>query len=83
VRFMSADPVRLKAIGFGLFIATASRARLVMINPLSPPLERDFNQIIRTSDLGYAIVEARIQFEARSPSELREHALVRKYYLGV
>ena len=45
--------------------------------------EQNFNQATKIADRGYIIVHGRIEFEVRSPQELRENELVKKYYLGV
>jgi branched-chain amino acid transport system ATP-binding protein len=45
--------------------------------------EQNFNQATRIADRGYIIVHGQIEFEGRSTVELREHELVKKYYLGV
>ena len=45
--------------------------------------EQNFNQATKIADRGYIIVHGRIEFEGRSPQELRENELVKKYYLGV
>jgi branched-chain amino acid transport system ATP-binding protein len=45
--------------------------------------EQNFNQATRIADRGYIIVHGQIEFEGRSTTELREHELVKKYYLGV
>jgi branched-chain amino acid transport system ATP-binding protein len=45
--------------------------------------EQNFNQATRIADRGYVIVHGQIEFEGRSTTELREHDLVKKYYLGV
>ena len=45
--------------------------------------EQNFNQATRIADRGYVIVHGKIEFEGRSTTELREHELVKKYYLGV
>jgi branched-chain amino acid transport system ATP-binding protein len=45
--------------------------------------EQNFNQATKIADRGYIIVHGKIEFEGRSPQELRENELVKKYYLGV
>jgi branched-chain amino acid transport system ATP-binding protein len=45
--------------------------------------EQNFNQATKIADRGYVIVHGRIEFEGRDTRELREHELVKKYYLGV
>ncbi len=45
--------------------------------------EQNFNQATKIADRGYIIVHGQIEFEGRSTQELREHELVKKYYLGV
>jgi branched-chain amino acid transport system ATP-binding protein len=45
--------------------------------------EQNFNQATRIADRGYIIVHGQIEFEGRSTTELREHELVKKYYLGI
>jgi branched-chain amino acid transport system ATP-binding protein len=45
--------------------------------------EQNFNQATKIADRGYIIVHGKIEFEGRSTQELREHELVKKYYLGV
>jgi branched-chain amino acid transport system ATP-binding protein len=45
--------------------------------------EQNFNQATRIADRGYIIVHGQIEFEGHSTTELREHELVKKYYLGV
>jgi branched-chain amino acid transport system ATP-binding protein len=44
--------------------------------------EQNFNQATRIADRGYIIVHGQIAFAGRT-AELREHELVKKYYLGV
>jgi branched-chain amino acid transport system permease protein len=45
LRLMGADPVRVKAVAFGLAIATASLAGalLIMIGPVEPAMNREYN----------------------------------------
>jgi branched-chain amino acid transport system ATP-binding protein len=43
--------------------------------------EQNFNQAIKIADRGYIIVHGQIAFEGRTEA-LREHELVKKYYLG-
>ncbi len=45
--------------------------------------EQNFNQATKIADRGYIIVHGEIAFEGHSTRELSEHALVKKYYLGV
>ena len=45
--------------------------------------EQNFNQATKIADRGYIIVHGKIEFEGHSTQELREHELVKKYYLGV
>jgi branched-chain amino acid transport system ATP-binding protein len=45
--------------------------------------EQNFNQATKIADRGYIIVHGEIAFEGRTTQELREHELVKKYYLGV
>jgi branched-chain amino acid transport system ATP-binding protein len=45
--------------------------------------EQNFNQATKIADRGYIIVHGQIEFEGRSTRELREHELVKQYYLGV
>src|SRR5256886_2300839 len=45
--------------------------------------EQNFNQATKIADRGYIIVHGKIEFEGHSTRELREHELVKKYYLGV
>ncbi len=45
--------------------------------------EQNFNQATKIADRGYIIVHGKIEFEGRNTQELREHELVKKYYLGV
>ena len=45
--------------------------------------EQNFNQATKIAGRGYIIVHGKIEFEGRSTQELREHELVKKYYLGV
>ena len=45
--------------------------------------EQNFNQAIKIADRGYILVEGRIGFAADSAQHLREHELVKKYYLGM
>ena len=44
--------------------------------------EQNFNQATKIADRGYIIVHGQIAFAGRT-AELREHELVKKYYLGV
>ena len=44
--------------------------------------EQNFNQATKIADRGYIIVHGQIEFEGRSTRELREHELVKRYYLG-
>ena len=44
--------------------------------------EQNFNQATKIADRGYIIVHGQIAFEGRTEA-LREHELVKKYYLGV
>jgi branched-chain amino acid transport system ATP-binding protein len=44
--------------------------------------EQNFNQAIKIADRGYIIVHGAIAF-AGAAAELREHDLVKKYYLGL
>ncbi len=44
--------------------------------------EQNFNQAVRIADRGYVIVHGRIAFEGRSPEELGDNELIRKFYLG-
>jgi branched-chain amino acid transport system ATP-binding protein len=45
--------------------------------------EQNFHQAIKIADRGYVIVHGQIAFEGRTTQELREHELVKKYYLGM
>src|SRR5438046_834776 len=45
--------------------------------------EQNFNQATKIADRGYIIVHGRIEFEGQSTQQLRDHELVKKYYLGV
>ncbi len=45
--------------------------------------EQNFTQAIRIADRGYVIVHGRIAFEGRSPEELNNNDLIRKFYLGL
>jgi len=44
--------------------------------------EQNFHQATRIADRGYIIVHGAIAFEGRTTQELREHELVKRYYLG-
>ena len=44
--------------------------------------EQNFNQATKIADRGYIIVHGKIEFEGKSPRELRENELIKKYYLG-
>jgi branched-chain amino acid transport system ATP-binding protein len=43
--------------------------------------EQNFNQATRIADRGYIIVQGQIAYAGRT-EELREHELVKRYYLG-
>lgn len=43
--------------------------------------EQNFIQATKIADRGYIIVHGKIEFEGKSTEELREHELVKKYYL--
>jgi branched-chain amino acid transport system ATP-binding protein len=43
--------------------------------------EQNFNQAVKIADRGYVIVHGQIAFEGRT-TELTEHELVKKFYLG-
>ena len=43
--------------------------------------DQNFNQATKIADRGYIIVQGKIEFEGKSTAELREHELVKKYYL--
>jgi len=45
--------------------------------------EQNFTQAIRIADRGYVIVHGKIAFEGRSPEELNNNELIRKFYLGL
>jgi branched-chain amino acid transport system ATP-binding protein len=45
--------------------------------------EQNFNQAIRIADRGYVIVHGKIAFEGRSPEELNNNDLIKKFYLGL
>jgi branched-chain amino acid transport system ATP-binding protein len=45
--------------------------------------EQNFNQATRIADRGYIIVHGEIAFASRNAADLREHDLVKKYYLGL
>jgi branched-chain amino acid transport system ATP-binding protein len=45
--------------------------------------EQNFNQAIRIANRGYIIVHGQIAFEGRSPAELNDNDLIRKFYLGL
>ncbi|MFI4988691.1 MAG: ABC transporter ATP-binding protein [Alphaproteobacteria bacterium] len=44
--------------------------------------EQNFNQAVRIADRGYVIVHGKIAFEGRSPEELGNNELIRRFYLG-
>jgi branched-chain amino acid transport system ATP-binding protein len=44
--------------------------------------EQNFNQATRIADRGYVIVHGEIAFEGRNAQELRNNALIKRYYLG-
>jgi branched-chain amino acid transport system ATP-binding protein len=44
--------------------------------------EQNFNQATRIADRGYVIVHGEIAFEGRDAQELRNNALIKRYYLG-
>src|SRR5262247_3259836 len=45
--------------------------------------EQNFPQALRIADRGYVIVHGRIAFEGKSPDELNNNDLIRKFYLGL
>jgi branched-chain amino acid transport system ATP-binding protein len=45
--------------------------------------EQNFHQATKIADRGYILVEGRIAFVGQSTAELREHELVKQYYLGL
>jgi branched-chain amino acid transport system ATP-binding protein len=45
--------------------------------------EQNFTQAIRIADRGYVIVHGKIAFEGRSPEELNNNELIRRFYLGL
>ena len=45
--------------------------------------EQNFHQATKIADRGYIIVHGSIEFEGRNTEELKEHELVKKFYLGV
>jgi branched-chain amino acid transport system ATP-binding protein len=45
--------------------------------------EQNFNQAVKIADRGYIIVHGRIAFAGESTQALREHELVKQYYLGI
>jgi len=45
--------------------------------------EQNFHQATKIADRGYIIVHGKIEFEGRNTSELGEHELVKRFYLGV
>src|SRR5947207_12421953 len=44
--------------------------------------EQNFNEATRIADRGYVIVHGEIAFEGRDAQELRNNALIKRYYLG-
>ena len=44
--------------------------------------EQNFHQATKIADRGYIIVHGSIEFEGRNTEELKEHELVKKFYLG-
>jgi branched-chain amino acid transport system ATP-binding protein len=44
--------------------------------------EQNFNQAVKIANRGYIIVHGQIEFEGQSAQHLREHDLVKQYYLG-
>jgi len=45
--------------------------------------EQNFTQAIRIADCGYVIVHGKIAFDGKSPEELNNNELIRKFYLGL
>lgn len=45
--------------------------------------EQNFAQAIRIADRGYVIVHGSLAFEGRSPDELSNNSLIRKFYMGL
>jgi branched-chain amino acid transport system ATP-binding protein len=45
--------------------------------------EQNFAQAIRIADRGYVIVHGKIAFAGKSPEELNNNELIRKFYLGL
>ena len=45
--------------------------------------EQNFHQATKIADRGYVIVQGKIAFEGHTTEALREHELVKRYYLGV
>lgn len=45
--------------------------------------EQNFHQATKIADRGYIIVQGKIAFEGHTTQALREHELVKRYYLGV
>lgn len=45
--------------------------------------EQNFNQAIRIADRGYVIVHGKIAFEGKSPQDLNNNDLIKKFYLGL
>ena len=45
--------------------------------------EQNFAQAIRIADCGYVIVHGKIAFAGKSPEELNNNELIRKFYLGL
>ena len=45
--------------------------------------EQNFAQATKIADRGYILVEGKIVFEGKDTRELKEHELVKKFYLGV
>ncbi len=45
--------------------------------------EQNFSQATKIADRGYILVEGKIVFEGKDTRELKEHELVKKFYLGV
>jgi len=45
--------------------------------------EQNFTQAIRVADRGYVIVHGSMAFEGRSPEELSNNRLIRRFYMGL
>ncbi|MEA3022040.1 MAG: branched-chain amino acid transport system ATP-binding protein [Alphaproteobacteria bacterium] len=62
------DAIKLLKDSFGLTVLMA---------------EQNFTQAIRIADRGYVIVHGKIIFEGRTPAELNNNDLLRKFYMGM